>query len=138
MVFNDAFNNVSVISWLRKLEYPRKSTDLSEVTDKLHHRMLYRIHLVMNGFRTDRTYSCKSNYNMITTMTSPQLMYPDRKCLKYYTYLSPGTYFWKSEIYVTFIWYRHIDFCFISITNSKIKCLTNISEIKIIINKYHS
>jgi len=26
MVFSDAFNNVSVISWLRKLEVPRKTT----------------------------------------------------------------------------------------------------------------
>ena len=33
MVFNATFNNFSVISW-RKSEYPEKTTDLPQVTDK--------------------------------------------------------------------------------------------------------
>ena len=43
MVFNATFNNISVISWRsvyycwRKPEYPEKTTDLSQVTDKLQH-----------------------------------------------------------------------------------------------------
>ena len=69
--------------WWMKQEYAEKTTDRSQVTDKLNHIMLNRVNIAMDGevrthnlvvIGTDCTGKCKSNYHAITATTTPLLI----------------------------------------------------------------
>jgi len=76
MVLNATFNIISAMSWRSQLECPEKTANLPQVTDKLYHTMLYRVHLVISRFLTHNV-----SFIIVLAVNRSKLLFLSQSCM---------------------------------------------------------
>ena len=93
--------------WWRKPEDPEKTTDLSQIIDKLDHTMLYtspwsRFELTTSVvIDTDCIGSCKSNYHTIMATTAPTITVKTFFFNIYYSLTARIPFYWLMSCSLT-------------------------------------
>ena len=100
MVFNATFNNISVISWRSVLsDYTEKTTDLSHVTDKLYHIMVYTVFLIISE---SRCLVCRKPFVVEQNGMCQKCL---TKSKQVYTFITRGyVQLWLSTALLTFVY----------------------------------
>ena len=95
MVFNATFKNILALSWRSVLlvEETGETTDLSQVTDKPYHEIVYRVHLVINVVRTHIFKAMNLKFDMQYIESNQHInitwIAPGRTTIKDLLFLSP-------------------------------------------------